>query len=145
MQCKHKVTWSQQRESWRGSKLKTDPRTVDRSTGAVMSNSGAIHKHGSKSWISPLLDTPQQLVSSLAMVRRLRVYNCAWQSNRSQHAIEPHIGWQSRSLPSPHAFDICVRGSPSGCCRDIWYGTRTYSKHNALRSSIVTPWHWNLD
>jgi len=28
MQCKHKVTWSQQR----GSKLKTDPRTVDRST-----------------------------------------------------------------------------------------------------------------
>jgi len=75
MQCKHKVAWSQQR----GSKLKTDPRTVDRSTGAVLSNSGPIHKHGSKSWSAPLLDTPQMAPLQVLQGPRLslRKLNCS--------------------------------------------------------------------
>jgi len=43
---------------------------VDRSTGAVLSNSVAVHKHGSKSWIAPLSDTPK--VIETGTIRKLR-------------------------------------------------------------------------
>jgi len=44
------------------------------------------------------------------MVRRSWVY-CTCRSKRSQHAMEPNIGSESRFLPTPPVFDAPVRGS----------------------------------
>jgi len=37
--------------------------------------------------------------------------------NGSQHAVKPDIGYESRFLPTPPAFD-----ASSEYCRDVWYG-----------------------
>jgi len=52
----------------------------------------------------------QRLVSS---TRHVRCSYCTWRSERSQHAMEPDIGSESRFLPTPPAFDVTVRGEGS--------------------------------
>jgi len=47
---------------------------------------------------------------------------CTWQSNCLRHAMEPDIGWESRFLPTPPAFDAHVRRVPIGNIH-ITFGT----------------------
>jgi len=49
----------------------------------------------------------------LATVPRSCVYN-TWRSHRSQHAMKPDIGWESRFMPTPPALGALVKRVPVG-------------------------------
>ena len=42
-------------------------------------------------------------------------------SQRSKHAMKPDIGWESRFLPTPAAFNAPVMWVPSEYCHAVWY------------------------
>ena len=128
MQCEHKVTWSQQCAS----KLKTNPRTMDRSTGTVLSNSGAIHQHGSKSWIAPLLD--MHLVPA---VKHVTCVGKMWIFTRIYIRIL-HVGTsadpQIRILPRP--TDDATTGHPKPVNRPF----ACPDPSSCLRQSCTRGW-----
>ena len=68
--------------------------------------------------------TPLSLPATSVINSQLSVY-CTWRTERSQHAMEPDIGSESRFLPTPPAFDAPVKDGgwfTSTYCHAVWYG-----------------------
>jgi len=103
----------------------------------------------------------QRLVSS---TRHVRCSYCTWRSERSQHAMEPDIGSESRFLPTPPAFDVTVRGEGSRrnitmpfsveklewcgyptvkknwrCVYSFWQNSRTWRTHTVRQTDRQSP------
>jgi len=93
-------------------------------------------------------------------VNSLRSWVCStWQSNRSQHAMEPDIGWESRFyLSHLHSMlPTCIWCSPLAefpleYCHNVWYGqTRMVWLPNCetfwryVYSFWQNMWMWQTD
>ena len=91
----------------------------------------SCHKHFvviSRQKQAPPLTAAATMCDQLSTVCRSWVY-CTWQSNRSQDAMEPDIGWES---PNPPAFDAPGRRVPVRILP--W---RLVSKN---QNSVATQW-----
>ena len=75
----------------------------------------SCHKHFvvrlPRTTTTPLIYATSDECHQLATVRRSCVYN-TWRPHRWQHAMRPDIGWKSRFLSIPLAFDAPTRELP---------------------------------